>query len=492
MKTRLFGVFVIVVLGLAFTVSSAWAKEKKIYQTLLPKGSSAPHGHIIVQVPKTRKAPTEWNMGWFVSTYTPKGYRLFLGMIKDTVQLGKESKMVLKVPCGTYKIEITRLPDVGLSQKKGFFDIEKGEWVPPNSEPVYIENIYISIKPDQIKLIEINYENPRVHSKSEKKDRKKILYTWENFRLLERDGENEILPPGKPRVYSLIKYAAFEDIDQSHLIEALKENNFSPAFGALLNIKELDNDLVISALKNKPLKLTASFGKILVKARDKRAVDVLIKILEDGPENMRYIAAWTLGEIGDNRAAEALRKALKGQSIIVRNYSVNALAKIKDQRAVDTLVEATKDNSCLDGFIAVPSGYEIPRKMFWKKGMKGWEEALPIPHWCIRNNAIYALGRIGDIRALDTLLNLINDPEDIVRFYVIGALSNYKDIRVTAALIDALKHSGEARWLAVQVLAKIGDDKALAPLLALSRNDTDEMVREAAKQAVEKIRKANR
>ena len=60
--------------------------------------------------------------------------------------------------------------------------------------------------------------------------------------------------------------------------------------------------------------------------QDERAVDVLVKVLEDGDEAVRGYAAWALGRIGNSKAIQHLRSALtKETNEKVRNEITSAV-----------------------------------------------------------------------------------------------------------------------------------------------------------------------
>src|SRR3989304_9322766 len=100
------------------------ADEFKPYQSLLPMGSQEPSSHIIVRVDPNRQAPDDWDMQWFVATYTPKGLRLPLGVIHDGEAITREGTLTFEVPAGEYRVEITRRP--GEWFIKRIFNVDRG------------------------------------------------------------------------------------------------------------------------------------------------------------------------------------------------------------------------------------------------------------------------------------------------------------------------------------------------------------------------------
>lgn len=106
---------------------------------------------------------------------------------------------------------------------------------------------------------------------------------------------------------------------------------------------------------------------------------------------------------------------------------------------------------------------------------------LTSPDPSIRSSAAYALGYLGS-HAVETvgpvLLNLLNDPEVIVRSDVVEALGGLHYIPAVEHIKYSLQNDNEplVRASAAEALGAIGDNEALATL-ELSLKDSDESVR---------------
>jgi HEAT repeat protein len=273
-------------------------------------------------------------------------------------------------------------------------------------------------------------------------------------------------------------------------VAALAEDNSSPAAEALLRVRDVNIDPILSALQNGSLRLNAPLALVLSRSENKKAVGTLLGILEGG-QGARHIAAWTLGNLGDARAAQPLARALRDKSRVVRNHAAYALALLKDQGAVDALIDATEDKSRFVGRRAGPiGGREIYMEFIKEKGMRGYIANAPhrTPYASVRNNAIYALGQTGGSKALKCLLALLEHPESSVRKVVVHALSNHVDNdTVVDALTERLDDEQPVRLSVALCLRKRGGAKALKLLREVSQKDPDQLVREAAKQAVEDL-----
>jgi HEAT repeat protein len=75
------------------------------------------------------------------------------------------------------------------------------------------------------------------------------------------------------------------------------------------------------------------------------AVEPLMAALQHENPNVRWWAAWTLGEIGEKRAVSALVAALEDPDWGVRRTAVAALGKIGDPQAVEPLVARLGDRA---------------------------------------------------------------------------------------------------------------------------------------------------
>jgi HEAT repeat protein len=107
-----------------------------------------------------------------------------------------------------------------------------------------------------------------------------------------------------------------------------------------------------------------------------------------------------------------------------------------------------------------------------------------------RWEAAEALGEIGDKRAVDPLIEALNDKKPLIRWKAAEALGEIKDKRAVDPLIEALKGEDEdwcVRKTAAEALGKIGDKRAVEPLIEALK-DEDRYVRETARKVLEKIK----
>ena len=226
-------------------------------------------------------------------------------------------------------------------------------------------------------------------------------------------------------------------------------------------------------------------AKALGTIGDERAVEYLIQILKDGSANVREVAAKALGKIGEP-AVKPLINALKDEDEDVVREAVCALGKIGDARAVEPLIQALKHENeyvireavCALGKIGWQPKNEI-EKSYYLIGEQEWDKLVEIGKPAVEPLIQYlwntdyrsiakALGKIGDARAVEPLINTFRDFSERSRWSRDDVVCALVDIGEPAVepLIQALKH--ENKYViqeAAKALGKIGDAGAVDPFI---------------------------
>ena len=277
-------------------------------------------------------------------------------------------------------------------------------------------------------------------------------------------------------------------------------------------------ELLIKALQDKKSKC-ADVAKTLGEIGDAKAVKPLIEALNDanalimatnesidrrtkalkplienlGDANALVIAtAQSLGRIGDARAVKPLKKALldildpKLMVVICEALGEIGWVENRDEASVKYWLVKDKVNECFEighanveplvKTIKYTSGSMRKQlvKILIKIGDKRSAELLreelmdAMIDKRANNNSksslVYSLGEIGDAKAVEPLIEALNDTSFKIRNAATISLGRIGDARAVEPLIAALdKFSGWAR--AAKALGEIGDAKAVEPIV---------------------------
>ena len=238
----------------------------------------------------------------------------------------------------------------------------------------------------------------------------------------------------------------------SRLIAVLKDDDYHLPKAATLALVTIGAPAVgplIAALDVGNNRRREAAGEALVRI-GAPAVEPLITALHCGEYYRCEAAEGTLVRIG-TIAVEPLIAALKDSNSVVRGVVAKVLGKIRDARAVVPLIAALEDGN--------------------------GDVRLAISR---------ALGGIADARSVKPLIAALKDSEHTVRWAAAESLFNIGTPAVeslNAALKDRDRH---ARVAAASTLEKIGNARAVMPLIAALK-DEDRGVRLAAAAALNKV-----
>lgn len=109
----------------------------------------------------------------------------------------------------------------------------------------------------------------------------------------------------------------------------------------------------------------------------------------------------------------------------------------------------------------------------------------------LREGAIYILGRIGGASVVDTLIAALADEVGHSRFYAVKALGKIGDRRAVVPLMRLLD---SGRWdanddLLIDALADLGDSRAVPSLERVAQQHKRERIREVAQSALRKLQR---
>jgi len=208
---------------------------------------------------------------------------------------------------------------------------------------------------------------------------------------------------------------------------------------------QVDLEALTADLRDPDHRIRSEASKKLLENGGESAMKIFLDACTDDREATREIAASALSEIGDGRAIEPLLEGLSmGSDWPLWNSAHLAFVHIGEP-AVDTLINSLSD----------------PR----------------FPDWDTRSFVfIQALGKIGDERAVQPLIDLLVDPrESSVHHAVARALADIGDPRAVGAIIWAMEQypTSRAHDSYVDALVRLKDPRAFDTFVVLLSHDQE-------------------
>ncbi len=138
-----------------------------------------------------------------------------------------------------------------------------------------------------------------------------------------------------------------------------------------------------------------------------------------------------------------------------------------------------------------PMVRQIGVELLVSKGQKGLDEVIEMldsPDANVRGGAAEALGRIGDKKAVGPLLRLVQDEDRYVRRRAVQALGELRAERAVRPLVGRLSDNDWfVRWKVAEALGKIGGSGAIEALL-IALEDENRYVRDEATAVLQRMK----
>jgi HEAT repeat protein/beta-lactamase regulating signal transducer with metallopeptidase domain len=227
----------------------------------------------------------------------------------------------------------------------------------------------------------------------------------------------------------------------------------------------------------------------LGKLGDRAAVHPLMAALTDPDAQVREMAVLALGDLGDPRAVPAIAAMAHDPEHGVRSVMTVALQRIRGEAAADALVRLVRTDA--DPHTRVMAAGALG-KFNSRARRPALETALADADPDVRGKAAAALERTGERASVPALLAALErEADDDAADAMIHALGASADPRATDGLIAALgRREPRLRERAAQMLGQVGDERAVDPLVAATR-DPDHEVRLTAVWALDALRAAH-
>lgn len=250
----------------------------------------------------------------------------------------------------------------------------------------------------------------------------------------------------------------------------------------------------IAALRDADWAIREEAATLLGGLKDPRAVSPLVSILRDRDRSVREAAVGALTSIGapsvmalgtcltdpelsvqeaasavlstiaDARVLDQLVQALRSPDWIVRMHAAKALGRIKDPVSVRALAPLLQDK-----VKAVREEVSSALAAIGESAMPALLESLAHTDWLVRLHAVEALGKTRSREVVQPLLTtLFNDADSAVREDAVRALGHIGDPQAVEFLFTAMNEPA-LRTLAVEALGHIGDRRAVPLLMEIVR-----------------------
>ena len=274
----------------------------------------------------------------------------------------------------------------------------------------------------------------------------------------------------------------------SPLIHALSNRDHALRRTAADSLLAMDAEHVltplIDALAHDPY---GDAARSLGRLNDKRAVEPLLNALEGATYVSRQAIIEALGNLADRRALSAFIGALKDDTTGVREAAVKGLARLAAPESIVHLVDALADPSP-----AVREGAAHALEQMGPLVLQAMLPSLESSDWRVRLNAVQILGRIGDVRAVELLIQKLHDPAGNVCGAVVTELKKLADARCVGWLLRALEDKDAyVRENVADVLTQLGDSYSL-PRLVLAETRLSERERAGILDYMRHVRYSDR
>jgi len=273
--------------------------------------------------------------------------------------------------------------------------------------------------------------------------------------------------------------------DLALLVAALEDSDPSVALSAAKAIEQIPNDSAVAALtriyadeKNSP-ELRQQALSTLETIGNPDSIAIFLEDLRSGGNQPSLSAAWALQRALQKRpdatAFEPIRKALeRAQPPWPREVLVVVLGATGNPLAFDVLVPLLESQNPI-----------LRPKAADALGLLGDRRAIPIlsgllkdPDYKVRESAAFALIRFADFPASLELVAALHDTDTTVRLHASRALLQSHDPKSIDALIAAMPNGN-----AICALGESHDSRAVPALIKLLQNPASETTARAAAAA---------
>ncbi|MBI9099286.1 MAG: HEAT repeat domain-containing protein [Spirochaetaceae bacterium] len=294
--------------------------------------------------------------------------------------------------------------------------------------------VFTSLKEDRIRTLRYGIDDEVVEIITSIRNEKNDSYNDELLNILIRTGNTKIILP----ILSFFEEQE-SDIAASYTLSVLKD--------AAEDYEVNENVLTASISYSGTIKNTD-------------AVEYLYKLSTFNKPSIAAAAIRMLGKTGDTSFAEKFLERLQDDDYEddeadLRESAILLMGELQYKPAVPTLIDLVQDDS-----------YSAMSRRF----------------------ACDSLGKIGDEEAIPVLKELLNDPDSILRSYVLTSLAYFDNDEIEEILIQSLRDSfWRIRVAACKALSERGSESAVEILIYKAEKDPEPNVKKAAMAALSVI-----
>ena len=307
-----------------------------------------------------------------------------------------------------------------------------------------------------------------------------------------------------------------------YLLESLQDSSTEvrvSAVSALREVGDIDaTEALVQALKDKDPGVRAQSAKTLErfgwKPRNKEesvvrdaalghymdaakaglpVLDVLTKTLSEGTPTNKRAAVEALGNMGGEEVVPPLLAALRDDDCTVRVAVLEVLKQVVDTRALQPIMLSLKHTDA-----GVRTAAATALGFYGPEAVPALAKCLNDKSWSVRKAAVEALGRGKDPALIESLLPRLKDSDHDVRETTCEALGRIRSrAGITALVLTLTDSQTSVRQAAAVALREIdlewpGAPEALEAVSTLKEalNDREYWVRQAAREALERIESA--
>ena len=244
------------------------------------------------------------------------------------------------------------------------------------------------------------------------------------------------------------------------LTEKARDKDFQSRCIAVVGMHDLDDPRIVPclivALRDEHTRVRQYAADKLHALADPRAVEPLIDVFaNDESDEVRATAGTALARMEEPRALDIMIASLKNKRLCVRITAVNALDRLGTARAVAALETVANDpNEYVRNEARYRLDHRKPRTIeSLLREMPPHQRGVRVGGPPLILEPIIALGRCDDERAVDPLIQALENDDWRVQWRAGEALANKDDPRAAAALLSAAKEkrlaitAGGHEWL---------------------------------------------